>query len=238
MSNMTIVGAQWGDEGKGKIVDLLTSEVDMVVRFQGGNNAGHTVIVDGQKYVLHVVPSGILHPGKMCVIGNGVVLDPESFLEEIDALQSLGLDVSPERLKISYKTHLIMPYHRRHRRRARRQCEVQDRHHRPRHRPLLRRQEGPCGRARRRSDRSRGAARQRLSTPSRKRTCSSRSSTACPRWILKPCSTISWPLRRALCPIWPTCRASSSTPTPPARASCLRARRASCSTSITAPIPL
>ena len=109
---MTIVGAQWGDEGKGKIVDLLTSEADMVVRFQGGNNAGHTVIVDGKKYVLHVVPSGILHPGKMCIIGNGVVLDPESFLEEIDALQSLGLDVSPERLKISYKTHLIMPYHR------------------------------------------------------------------------------------------------------------------------------
>ncbi len=109
---MTIVGAQWGDEGKGKIVDLLTSEVDMVVRFQGGNNAGHTVIVDGRKYVLHVVPSGILHPGKMCIIGNGVVLDPQSFLEEIDALQKLGLDVSPERLKISYKTHLIMPYHR------------------------------------------------------------------------------------------------------------------------------
>ena len=112
MSNMTIVGAQWGDEGKGKIVDLLTSDADMVVRFQGGNNAGHTVIVDGKKYVLHVVPSGILHPGKMCIIGNGVVLDPENFLEEIDALQSLGLDVSPERLKISYKTHLIMPYHR------------------------------------------------------------------------------------------------------------------------------
>ena len=112
MSNMTIVGAQWGDEGKGKIVDLLTSEVDMVVRFQGGNNAGHTVIVDGKKYVLHVVPSGILHPGKMCIIGNGVVLDPASFFEELDALAALGLDVSPERLKISYKTHLIMPYHR------------------------------------------------------------------------------------------------------------------------------
>jgi len=112
MSNMTIVGAQWGDEGKGKIVDLLTSEVDMVVRFQGGNNAGHTVIVDGKKYVLHVVPSGILHPGKMCIIGNGVVLDPAGFFEEIDALAALGLDVSPERLKISYKTHLIMPYHR------------------------------------------------------------------------------------------------------------------------------
>ncbi len=112
MSNMTIVGAQWGDEGKGKIVDLLTSEVDMVVRFQGGNNAGHTVIAEGRKYVLHVVPSGILHPGRMCIIGNGVVLDPEGFLEEIDALAALGADVSPERLKISYKAHLIMPYHR------------------------------------------------------------------------------------------------------------------------------
>jgi adenylosuccinate synthase len=112
MSNMTIVGAQWGDEGKGKIVDLLTSDVDMVVRFQGGNNAGHTVIVDGKKYVLHVVPSGILHPGKMCVIGCGVVLDPAGFLEEIDALAALGLDVSPARLRISYKTHFIMPYHR------------------------------------------------------------------------------------------------------------------------------
>ncbi len=111
MSNMTIVGAQWGDEGKGKIVDLLSSEVDMVVRFQGGCNAGHTVIVDGKKYVLHVVPSGILHPGKMCIIGNGVVLDPVNFLAEIDALQALGLDVSPSRLKISYKTQRIMPYH-------------------------------------------------------------------------------------------------------------------------------
>ena len=112
MSNMTIVGAQWGDEGKGKIVDLLSADVDVVVRFQGGNNAGHTVIVDGKKYVLHVVPSGILHPGKLCIIGNGVVLDPSGFLAEIDALQSLGLDVSPNRLKISYKTQLIMPYHR------------------------------------------------------------------------------------------------------------------------------
>ena len=111
MSSVTIVGAQWGDEGKGKIVDLLSSEVDVVVRFQGGNNAGHTVIVDGKKYVLHVVPSGILHEGKLCIIGNGVVLDPAAFLDEIDALQSLGLDVSPSRLKISYKTHFIMPYH-------------------------------------------------------------------------------------------------------------------------------
>ena len=112
MGNITVVGAQWGDEGKGKIVDLLSGEVDLVVRFQGGNNAGHTVIVDGEKYVLHVIPSGILHPGKVCVIGNGVVLDPQVFLEEVDALAAKGVDVSPERLKISPKAHLIMPYHR------------------------------------------------------------------------------------------------------------------------------
>lgn len=112
MGNITVVGAQWGDEGKGKIVDLLSGEVDLVVRFQGGNNAGHTVIVDGEKYVLHVIPSGILHPGKVCVIGNGVVLDPQVFLEEVDALAAKGVDVGPERLKISPKAHLIMPYHR------------------------------------------------------------------------------------------------------------------------------
>lgn len=112
MGSMTVIGAQWGDEGKGKIVDLLSGEVDLVVRFQGGNNAGHTVIVNGERYVLHVIPSGILHPGKTCVIGNGVVLDPETFLEEVDALAAKGIDVSPERLKISPKAHLIMPYHR------------------------------------------------------------------------------------------------------------------------------
>jgi len=112
MGNMTVIGAQWGDEGKGKIVDLLSGEVDLVVRFQGGNNAGHTVIVDGTRYVLHVIPSGILHQDKVCVIGNGVVLDPETFLEEVDALAVKGIDVTPERLKISPKAHLIMPYHR------------------------------------------------------------------------------------------------------------------------------
>lgn len=112
MGNMTVIGAQWGDEGKGKIVDLLSAEVDMVVRFQGGNNAGHTVIVNGERYVLHVIPSGILHPGKMCVIGNGVVLDPQTFLEEVDALAAKGIEVSPARLKISPRAHLIMPYHR------------------------------------------------------------------------------------------------------------------------------
>lgn len=112
MANMTVFGAQWGDEGKGKIVDLLGAEVDYIVRYQGGNNAGHTVIVDGEKYVLHIIPSGILHAGKMCVIGNGVVLDPEVFFAELDGLATKNIDISPERLIVSPKAHLIMPYHR------------------------------------------------------------------------------------------------------------------------------
>ena len=111
MSNVVIVGVQSGDEGKGKFVDLLAQEIDYVVRFQGGNNAGHTVIVDGKKAALHLVPSGILHEGKICLIGNGVVLDPVVFVEELDTLIGQGVDVSPNRLKISSKTHLIMPYH-------------------------------------------------------------------------------------------------------------------------------
>ena len=111
MSNIVIIGAQWGDEGKGKIVDLLTPGADVVVRFHGGNNAGHTVIVKGEKYALHLIPSGILHPGTLCLIGNGVVLDPGVFCQEMDGLKKRGIDVGPDRLKISYKTHIIMPYH-------------------------------------------------------------------------------------------------------------------------------
>lgn len=111
MADMVIVGAQWGDEGKGKIVDLLSSEIAAVVRFQGGNNAGHTVIVGGEKYILHLIPSGILHSGKVCLIGNGVVVDPHVLCEEMDGLAAKGVDVSPGRLKVSHKAHLIMPYH-------------------------------------------------------------------------------------------------------------------------------
>ncbi len=111
MANSIIAGAQWGDEGKGKIVDLLTADVDLIVRFQGGNNAGHTVIVDGKKYILHLVPSGILHEGKLCVIGNGVVLDPAVLFKEIDVLKEQGIEVSEKNLRISDKTHIIMPYH-------------------------------------------------------------------------------------------------------------------------------
>lgn len=112
MSNTIVIGAQWGDEGKGKIVDLLTEKADVVVRPQGGNNAGHTVISDGKEYILHLIPSGILWPGKMCVIGNGVVMDPISLLEEIDGLAEKGIEVTPENLIISNRAHLVMPFHR------------------------------------------------------------------------------------------------------------------------------
>ena len=112
MANVVIVGTQWGDEGKGKIVDLLTEHADFVVRFQGGNNAGHTLVVNGKKYVFHLIPSGILYENKMCFIGNGVVLDPGVLLEEMDKLAASGLPVNPQRLMISERAHLIMPYHR------------------------------------------------------------------------------------------------------------------------------
>ncbi len=111
MPKVVIVGAQWGDEGKGKIVDIFTSSVDAVVRFQGGNNAGHTIIVKGEKTVLHLIPSGILHPGVVCVIGNGVVVDPEVLLEEIDDLKKRGFLSDDSQLAISEEAHLIMPYH-------------------------------------------------------------------------------------------------------------------------------
>ncbi len=111
MSNVVIIGAQWGDEGKGKIVDLLSRQLDVIVRFQGGNNAGHTIKVGDKQTILHLIPSGILHEGKICCIGNGVVCDPFVLLEEIDKLAAKGIDVSPERLKLSKKMHLILPYH-------------------------------------------------------------------------------------------------------------------------------
>ena len=110
-ANTVIIGAQWGDEGKGKIVDMLSAQSQVIVRFQGGNNAGHTIKVKGEETILHLIPSGILHDGKTCLIGNGVVLDPAVFLSEADHLAARGIDVSPARLGISKKTHLIMPYH-------------------------------------------------------------------------------------------------------------------------------
>lgn len=112
MSNTIIVGAQWGDEGKGKIVDYLTEHTDVVVRAAGGNNAGHTVISNGTKYILHLIPSGILWKDKICVIGNGVVMDPTGLLAEMAKLRGQGVTITPENLLISETAHLVMPYHR------------------------------------------------------------------------------------------------------------------------------
>jgi len=111
MANVVVIGAQWGDEGKGKIVDLLSEKFDIVTRYQGGHNAGHTVLVKGKKFVLHLIPSGILHGDKFCVIGQGVVLDPKAFLEETKALEDAGVQVTGN-LFISNRAHLILPYHR------------------------------------------------------------------------------------------------------------------------------
>ncbi len=113
MPNVVVVGTQWGDEGKGKIVDLLTEQAQVVVRYQGGNNAGHTLVVGGEKFIFHLIPSGILHPGTQCLIGNGVVLDPEVFLGEIDRLVERGFKVGPDNLRVSERTQVIMPYHKR-----------------------------------------------------------------------------------------------------------------------------
>jgi len=109
MPGLVIVGAQWGDEGKGKVVDLIAEHADAVIRFQGGNNAGHTIVRDGEVFKFHLVPSGILYPGKVCAIGNGVVVDPHVLTDELDALRRRGLDI--DGLKVSANAHLIMPYH-------------------------------------------------------------------------------------------------------------------------------
>ncbi|HZI13470.1 MAG TPA: adenylosuccinate synthase [Myxococcus sp.] len=111
MPNVVVIGAQWGDEGKGKVVDLLTEHAQVVVRFQGGNNAGHTLVVGGQKTVLHLIPSGILHHGKTCVIGNGVVVDPAVLVGEIDALKVRGFLKEDSQLIISDNAHVIFPWH-------------------------------------------------------------------------------------------------------------------------------
>ncbi|HWR38188.1 MAG TPA: adenylosuccinate synthase [Patescibacteria group bacterium] len=109
MSAVVVIGTQWGDEGKGKIVDYLAEKADVVVRYQGGNNAGHTVVVDGTEFKLNLLPSGILYPGKMCVVGNGVVIDPRVILRELKGMKDRGIDTSG--LRISNRAHVIMPYH-------------------------------------------------------------------------------------------------------------------------------
>jgi adenylosuccinate synthase len=112
MANTILVGAQWGDEGKGKIIDVLTESADVVVRYAGGNNAGHTVWLGKKKYILHLVPSGILRPKKLCVIGNGVVVDPVGLVDEIEGLKRLGVKVNPKNFVLSETAHVVFPYHR------------------------------------------------------------------------------------------------------------------------------
>ena len=112
MANTILVGAQWGDEGKGKIIDVLTEQADVVVRYAGGNNAGHTVFIGKKKYILHLVPSGILRKNKLCVIGNGVVVDPIGLVEEIEGLKKIGVKVSAKNFVLSETAHVVFPYHR------------------------------------------------------------------------------------------------------------------------------
>ena len=144
MPGIVIVGAQWGDEGKGKITDLLAEQADAVVRFQGGNNAGHTIVRDGEEWKLHLIPSGILYPGKRCVIGNGVVIDPKVLIDELDALRARRVDVSGLRdLGQRAPDHALPPAAGLGRRGETR--EPADRHHPPRHRALLRGQGRAAG---------------------------------------------------------------------------------------------
>ena len=113
MANVVVVGTQWGDEGKGKVVDIYAEHADVIARFQGGNNAGHTLVVGGKQTILHLIPSGILHAGKTCMIGNGVVVDPQVLIEELDNLRKRGLLPDNTPLFLSERAHIIMPYHRR-----------------------------------------------------------------------------------------------------------------------------
>ena len=152
MANTILVGAQWGDEGKGKIIDVLTEQADIVVRYAGGNNAGHTVMSRHKKYVLHLVPSGILRKNKLCVIGNGVVVDPIGLVEEMEGLKKIGVKVTPEEFRLERNGARRVSVSPRTGRAARSaQGQKQNRHHQARHRPGLRRQGGARRPARERS---------------------------------------------------------------------------------------
>ena len=160
MPTLIVVGAQWGDEGKGKIVDLLTDRADLVVRYAGGNNAGHTIIIGGEKFVLHLIPSGILHAKKRCFLGGGMVLDPEAFLAEVEKLDRARREDrhAAEDRPRDAPDHALPQDDRPREREAARQA--QDRHDRPRHRPGLRRQGRAHRHPRRRPARPRGLPRQ------------------------------------------------------------------------------
>ena len=183
MGNVVVVGAQWGDEGKGKIVDWLSERADVIARFQGGHNAGHTLVIDGTVYKLSLLPSGIVRPGKLSVIGNGVVLDPWALLAEIEKLAGQGVTIGPENLMIAENTPLILPLHQDlDRIREEAAGRREDRHHRPRHRPGLRGQGRPALRSG-----SPTSATRRRSTPAS--TGCSPTTTRCARGSAPPRST-------------------------------------------------
>ena len=237
MANVVVVGSQWGDEGKGKIVDWLSEQADVVVRFQGGHNAGHTLVIDGVTYKLSLLPSGVVRPNKLSVIGNGVVLDPRALIAEIDTAEGAGRRGHPRQSAHRRKRHADPAAAPGARRRAREGVgQGRHRHHRPRHRPGLRGQgrppRHPADGSRRPADAQRqdraaagpsqcAAPRPRHEPRSRR----ARSMTSLPRW------------RRRFCRSWIRCGCCSTTSAAKAGASCSRARRARCSTSTTAPIP-
>ena len=138
MANVAVVGSQWGDEGKGKIVDWLSERADVVVRFQGGHNAGHTLVIGNRTYKLSLLPSGVVRPNKLSIIGNGVVVDPWALLKEIALVREQGVEITPESLVVAENAALILPLHGAlDRLREEMRGRTQDRHHRPRHRPGL-----------------------------------------------------------------------------------------------------
>ena len=236
MANVVVVGSQWGDEGKGKIVDWLSEQADIVVRFQGGHNAGHTLVIDGVTYKLSLLPSGVVRPGKLSVIGNGVVLDPHALIEEIDRLEAQGVAVTPDNLRIAENATLILPLHQqldvaRETSSARPAIGTTGRGIGPAYEDKVGRRairlmdlaDLPSARAARSSGcwpittRCGAASGSSRSTPPRS-TTSSRAS------------------RRGCCPTWIRCGRCSTRSAARASASCSRARRARCSTSTTAPI--
>ena len=236
MGNVVVVGAQWGDEGKGKIVDWLSERADVIARFQGGHNAGHTLVIDGTVYKLSLLPSGIVRPGKLSVIGNGVVLDPWALLAEIEKLRGQGVAIAPDNLMIAENTPLILPLAPGSRPDARGGGGGgEDRHHRARHRAGLRGQgraaQHPRRRSRRRrdaGDADRAAARaSRRAAPRARRGADRPGGAKGARW---------WRWRRRCCPM--PRRSGRCSPRRAARASASssRGRRARCSTSTSAPI--
>ena len=162
MANVAVVGSQWGDEGKGKIVDWLSERADVVVRFQGGHNAGHTLVIEGKVYKLSLLPSGVVRPGKLSIIGNGVVIDPWALLEEMARLADQGVELTPETLMIAENAALILPLHGAldRARELAAKGRGQDRHHRSGHRPGLRGQDRPARHQALRPGRPRGPCRQ------------------------------------------------------------------------------